>query len=274
MIFCVWYPCGGFGHFVNAVLTLHGSNFVRPTKNLKFSTTGNSHNLDLVTPKYFHGQWFTRTNFLDNKNYCVLIDNGIDNESAAFKTTFNNSPVIRICYSDYSWPVIARTMIEKAMVSSIEKELPVNQWDTDEPYARREKYFLYLRDHELRQAWRPTSDHSVYIDDMFNYSTLLCNLNSVVKVEPFDEMWQSWRNANACYINPVETANTIIQQILDNQSTDISYVKDLWDQAVVYYFIWLRFGFEVPHNDYSNWFTNTLDIVKMLQEHGVDIDSI
>lgn len=274
MIFCVWYPCGGFGHFINAVLTLHGNNFVRPTKNLTFSPNGNSHNLDLVTPKYFHGHWPTGVNFLENKNYCVLIDNGIDDESATFKSTFPDSSVIRICYSDSSWPVIARTMFDKAMGSSIQKQLLVDEWDTNEAWACREKYFLYLRDHAFRYSWKPTSDHSLYIDDMFDYSRLSSNLNSVVTVEPFGELWRSWRNANACYINPVETANTIVQQVLDKQSSDLSHVKDLWDQAVVYYFIWLKFGFEVPHNDYSNWFTNTLDIVKMLQEHGVDIDSI
>ena len=272
MIFCIWYPCGGFGHFINAVLTLHGNNFVRPTKTLKFSPTGNSHDLDLVTPKYFHGQWPNEINFLENQNYCVLIDNGIDDESAAFKSIFCEPSVIRICYSDFSWPVIARTMFDKAMGSSIQVQLLVSEWDTNEAWAQREKYFLYLRDHEFRYSWKPTSDHSLYIDDMFDYSKLMSNLNLVVTVEPFDELWRSWRNANACYIDPVETANAIVQQILDKQSADISHVKDLWDQAVVYYFIWLRFGFEVPHNDYSNWFTNTQEIVTMLKDHGVNID--
>ena len=27
---CVWYPAGGFGHFVNSILTLYGDGFVRP----------------------------------------------------------------------------------------------------------------------------------------------------------------------------------------------------------------------------------------------------
>ena len=32
MIYCVQYPSGGFGHFINAILTLHGVEFVRPKK--------------------------------------------------------------------------------------------------------------------------------------------------------------------------------------------------------------------------------------------------
>ena len=32
-----------------------------------------------------------------------------------------------------------------------------------------------------------------------------------------------------------------------------------------------EFGIEVPHNDYADWFTNTNDIVIMLDKHGVKI---
>ena len=38
MIYCVWYPSGGFGHFINAVISLYGVDFKRP-KNKKFNTT-------------------------------------------------------------------------------------------------------------------------------------------------------------------------------------------------------------------------------------------
>ena len=80
-IYCVWYPSGSFGHFVNAILTLHGDNFVRPKKSLEFSSTGDSHSLDLIVPKYLHEFWPGGIEFVNNQNYCVLIDNGIDNES-------------------------------------------------------------------------------------------------------------------------------------------------------------------------------------------------
>jgi len=43
MIYCVWYPSGGFGHFINGILTLHGKGFKRPTNKIEFSTTGDSH---------------------------------------------------------------------------------------------------------------------------------------------------------------------------------------------------------------------------------------
>jgi len=276
MIYCVWYPSGGFGHFVNAVLTLHGDNFVRPKKSLTFSPTGDSHSLDLILPKYFHECWTGGLEFVDNQNYCVLVDNGINNTNSGFKSTFPNATVIKICYSDYSWPVVARTMIEKAMQSSIEEQLPTDQWDSTEPWTRREKYFLYLRDHPLRYAWNSQNKHTLLdteldVTELYqDYEECHSVINAIAKTEDFCTLWKEWRLANSKYIDPVITAKTVLCQTGINDSVDLTHITDIWTQAVVYYYIWVRYRIEVPHNDYANWFTNTSDIVKMLKEHRVD----
>lgn len=269
MIYCVWYPSGGFGHFINAVLTLHGNNFVRPKNLLEFSPTGDSHNLDLIVPKYLHECWPGGIEFLDSKNYCVLVDNGINNESDKFKSTFPNATIIKICYTDYSWPVVARTMIDKAMKSSIDVELPTTNWQTDEPWAQREKYFLFLRDHELRNAWRPSDDFTIYVDNLLDCEEFFKTLNSIVETEYSPDLWLDWRDANAKYLNPVRTAKRIISDTKMQVRTDLTSITDVWTQAVVYYYIWITYNFEVPHNDYSDWFTNTKDIITMLARHGV-----
>ena len=272
MIYCVWYPSGGFGHFINAVLTLHGENFVRPNNKLEFSKTGDSHNLDLVVPKYFHNHWPGGIEFIDTKNYSVLIDNGINNESDNFKYTFPDSTVVKICYTDHSWPVIARTVIEKAMHSTIEHQLPLDNWHTDESWASREKYFLYLRDHNLRHAWRATDTYAIEIDQLYNnYDQFFNSINSIVKIQQCEDLWTDWYKANATYIVPVKTATDILDDIAAKRSSDLTHINDLWTQAVVYYYIWLKFGIEVPHNDYADWFTNTNDIVTMLINHGVEV---
>jgi hypothetical protein len=274
MIYCVWYPSGGFGHFINAVLTLRGKNFVRPAGSLKFSNNGNSHELDLVVPKYLHESWPGGIEFHNDKNYSVLIDNGINNESEQFKLTFPDSKVIKICYSDRSWPVVARTMIDKAMNSSIQEQLPVNAWDTDEAWAQREKYFLFLRDHDLRHAWRSNDTGAVFLAQLYNnYEEFFNTVNSVADIECCKDLWQEWRAANTRYIDPVQLAENIVNFVAVQCPMDLSDVQDTWTQAIVYYYIWLQFKFEVPHNTYSNWFTNTTDIVKMLLDHGVIIDS-
>jgi hypothetical protein len=265
MIYCVWYPSGGFGHFVNAVLTLHGDNFVRPKNQLTFSKNGNSHNLDLIVPKYAKDQWPGGIDFLSNKNYCVLVDNGINNESDHFKSTFPNSTVIKICYTDYSWPVVARTMINKAMRSSVEQQLSIDEWETDEPWSRREKYFLFLRDHKLRHAWQPTDDYTLYIDNLYSdYEEFSETVNSIVPTNHCSDLWLEWRDANAEYINPVGIAQRIILDVNMKIHSDLTHITDLWTQAVIYYYIWLEFNIEVPHNDFANFFTNTDQIMELV----------
>lgn len=268
MIYCVWYPSGGFGHFINAVLTLHGDNFVRPKKSLEFSENGDSHSLDLIVPKYLHECWPGGIEFRHDKNYCVLVDNGIDNESTQFTNTFPNSTVIKICYSDRTWPVVARTMIDKAMKSSIEQQLPIDDWNSNEPWAQREKYFLFLRDHKFRYAWRSDDLNALYIDEMYeDYDEFFDKLNSIVKINWCDDLWYEWHAANAKYIRPIIEARKITNYIRMRCGVDITDLKgitDVWTQAVVYYYIWLEFGIEVPHNDFANFFTNTSQIIKLL----------
>ena len=274
-LYCVWYPGGGFGHFINAILSLHGKNFVRPKTQLKFSNNGNSHNLDLVVPKYLHGVWTEAFEFADKKNYSVLIDNGIDDENEQFKSVFPTADVIKICYTDYTWPIIARTMIDKAMESSLEHELPVDIWNTQDLWVRREKYFLFLRDHSFRSAWRPNGiDFTLKIDDMIEYADLLTALKSCrIELESFDNLWKQWQAANQQYITPMQDAKMVVNCVKNNVSVDLEHITDVWNQAVIYYYIWLEFGVEVPHNDYSNWFTTTQEIVTMLNKHGVLVDT-
>lgn len=264
MIYCVWYPSGGFGHFINAVLTLHGVGFIRPKNQLTFSKNGNSHNLEKIAPKYRDDRWPDHVEFLHDKNYCVLIDNGINDENEKFKFKFTDATVVKICYNDFSWPVVARTMIDKAMGSNIEEQLPLDHWNSNEPWARREKYFLFLRDHNFRHAWKPTNECIVYINDLFDYTQLFDTVNSFAEVQPFQELWYQWREANAKYIDPIEVANIVVSHVSANQSYDITHVNDIWTQSVIYYYIWLKFGIEISHNDFANFFSNTKEIAELV----------
>jgi hypothetical protein len=60
-------------------------------------------------------------------------------------------------------------------------------------------------------------------------------------------------------------AKKIVNQINNNESFDLSSIKDLWTQAVVYYFLWLEFEKEVPHNDYNDFFKDTDQIKQWLK---------
>ena len=265
MIYCIWYPSGGFGHFINAIVSLYGKNFVKAEHGeLKFSATGDSHQYALAAPAYRHDPDNYSFDFDQNKNYTVLIDNGINSQTDRFKSFFPQAITIKICYSDYSWPVVARTMIDKAMATNIQSALAINEWAVDEPWARREKYFLFLRDHHLKNAWRPENENFINVEHLFDYKECYNRINNFIELEPFEDIWQQWRVANSKYIDPVDTANLVIQYIKDKQTFDLRQVTDLWSQAVIYYYFWLCFGIEVPHYDFANWIDSTDQLSALL----------
>lgn len=266
MIYCVWYPSGGFGNFVNSIFNSYGQGFARPSRQAVVSDTGNFHNQQLMAPTYFHDPLHYEYDFDNDLNYSVLIDNGINNEGQKFRKHFPSSTVIKLCYSDYSWPVIAHTMIVKAMQSSIPESLPVDSdcWSCDSDWARREKYFLFLRDHPLRHAWRPTADaHCILIEHMLDYDQFRQSLP--VQCDDFRSHWLQWQTANHRYFEPVLLAHNIL-------AGQWQSITDIWSQAVLYYTIWCRYGVEVPHNDYPNSFENYQQIAQLLADHGVAID--
>jgi hypothetical protein len=274
MIYCIWYPSGGFGHFINAVLTLHGRDFVRPeTQNYHFNTNGNSHNLKLVVPKYLKNPEHYDFVFKSAGHYSILIDNGINDESTKFLKFFPESTIIKICYTDHTWPIVAHTMIEKAMCKEMLHEITCNDTISyDSNWALREKYFLFLRDHELRHAWRINKDYN-YIDIdnlLFYYQFKQCLAELGIETDDFQQLWTQWNQANQKYISPCVVAEQVINNVKNKVETNIEHITDIWTQSIIYYYIWLEFNFEVPHNDYSKWFTNTKDIAIMLNIHGVN----
>jgi hypothetical protein len=267
MIYCVWYPSGGFGHFLNGVLTLYGDNFVRPDANtIKFSKNGNSHALNLIAPKYAHNQDTYNFDFETCKNYSVLIDNGINDESTGFLKFFPVSKVIKICYDNTTWPLVAKTMIDKAMSSNIQKELTVDAWETDADWAIREKYFLFLRDHSLRHAWKPDNQYNCLpVSNIIDYKVLENYINThICKVDNFEDLHSAWLKSNQQYIQTIIWAKNIIAAIESNVDITLTHVTDLWAQAVVNYYIWINYQVEVPANDFADWFQNTKQISEIL----------
>lgn len=274
-IYCVWYPSGGFGHFVSVLLHMHGKNFIKIKKNrVEFGNNGNSHMAQLAAPKYFCDTDDYDYKFSEKYNYAVLIDNGITNESDKFKQKFIGAKVLKICYSEYSWPIISKTMIEKSMVVDFDSQIKIDpdKWQCTSDWAMREKYFLFLRDHHLQQSWKQDNNCvNLFLDDFLDYFLLYNKLNELTVVSDFECHWQRWKEANNVYLAPVTTAYDILELVKKNQNQDLSHIKDIWTQSVIYYFIWLKYNFEIPHNDYSEWFTNINDIITMLNKHEVKI---
>ena len=269
MIYCVWYPSGGFGHFINSILSLHGKGFKRPAGKLKFSKTGDSHSLELIAPKYT-GTVDYQYKFDSSYNYSVLVDLGINSDSRNFMQLFPNATIIKMCYTDVSWPVVARTMIDKAMQSSIEAELAVDPvlWNSVESWAQREKYFLFLRDHKLRRAWHPELGvYCIFVETLFDYTRLKTVIEQYgPELDEFKSLWNEWYTHNEKYFVPMVCAEQVLDKIDCQENIDLTGITDVWTQAVIYYFIWLKFGQEVPHNDFKNFFKDTDQIRKWLHQ--------
>lgn len=275
-IHCVWYPSGGFGHFINAVITRHGIDFVRPCKaKYRFSSTGNSHDCELTAPRFSRHFSDYQFNFdQKDKQYVVLIDNGINDESEHWTKTFPKAKKIKVSYSAITWPIVASTMIHKILFSDYETALAVDQphWLNDDTWAQREKYFLFLSQHPYRTMWAPQSDClNMLIDDLLQYNVFRGKLHEIgIVTTNFSQLWQDWFNHNKRYIDPVLFSHQVIEAVGQQQSMDISHCVDLWTQAVVNYQIWHKFNCVIPANDYGDWFTNTDQIVALLsQQHAL-----
>lgn len=267
MIYCIWYPSGGFGHFINALLSLYGDNFVRPRGAAIFSTTGNLHELDTILPKYQHNQAYPPPVTDPCQNYCVLIDNGINDESSFFKKTFPQSSTIKICYDDRTWPIVAHTMIVKAMNTDLTKELPLDKnWDSKEVWAKREKFFLYLRDHPLRYCWKPDQTcYNLQLETILRHGDLKNFLDKLsITTTNFQLLHDQMLHHNQEYLRVLFWSDKIIEALDNDQPIDISHISNIWDQAAINYFLYVNYGIEIPANDYADWFQNTAQIKNLL----------
>jgi hypothetical protein len=270
MIYCIWYPSGGFGHWINSIISLYGDNFQRPIGQLKFNSDGNSHNLPLVLEPY-------NTNIKDqfvlppidqNINYTLLIDNGIGDESDNFKHLINDHVIIKICYDDYTWPVIAQTCIIKAMNSSLEQEFAVkDSWHENVGWSQREKYFLTLRDHSYRYKWNSQNNcHCIQIDDLIDYDRTRQRIESFgIQLGDFRDLWETWWGQNCRYFQPVTVSRFVVDAIKRDYFMDLRTINDIWTQSVIYYYLWLEFDQEIPHNDYADFFSDTEQIKRCLK---------
>jgi len=268
MIYCIWYPSGGFGHYINTILSVYGKDFKRPKNKVAFGSTGDLHQVDLVLKKYKHNpDEYQLPSVSPDTNYSVLIDNGINDESDRFKDFFRGQKIIKICYTDRSWPVVAQTAIIKAMTTDLSRELSLDEnWPNCQDWAVREKYFLYLRDHFLRYKWRHDSEcDTVSLDCFFNYESLAATLSKIgIVFDPFYDFHQSMLSANQKYFSGVIWAEKVLDALKTNQNMDLSRITSLWDQAVINYFIHKEFGIEIPANDYAHWFADTHEIKHLL----------
>jgi len=270
-IYCIWYPSGGFGHYISAVISLYGDNFTRPLTDLAFAMDGNSHAVSPVAPKWKFDPDRYDYKFDPDKNHCVLIDNGATSQSKKFKTFIPKSTVLKVTHSKWSFPIGLHTMIVKAMGSSLDEHFLKNLYWTDQDWGKRQKFLYFLKHHPTQGLWNPEDDCvNIDIAEIVDYDIFKSRIESAgIKLTDFSAAHQEWYRANKIYIDPVLQAQEIMEYIKRDENFLLSHITDLWTQAVVYYYIWLTYKIEVEHNKMPDFFTDTNQIRRWLIDQGV-----
>lgn len=275
MIYCVWYPSGGFGHYIGATLSLYGKNFARPNKDLTFSSNGDSHNIKPPADKWQNDPAVYDYEFAADVNHCVLVDNGISSQSKRFRSVIPNPVVLKITYNKWSFPIIAHTMVVKAIRSSLEEYCLKDIYWTDQDWGKRQKYFYFLKQHECHGLWNPEEDCvNIGIEDIVDYNTFKSKLESAgVELEDFSATHREWYAVNEPYIKPVLQAQEAMDYLDRGENFSLDHITDLWTQAIVNYYIWLKYKVEVKHHKLVEFFKNTSEIQAFLAREGAVLHS-
>lgn len=287
----IQYPSGGYGYYLARLINSFVTNVVITPDLFDFDELGTSHSLPLVIGDIHHEQKRTTLNNIDaqyctedNQHKYIVIPYcpGIQNDTTDnIKTNYPTAKIIRLCYFDNTWPLIFQNCIVKALKGTTENniEFDSSKFGSSDSWARRENFSLLFEHHHYRNMWKP------HVDDQFlnvDIYTLLsdpqqclhqvANLigGSTAQLDQLPTKHQIFFDANPNTVKHFDILRTV--QMLPEQKS-LRHIDTLYHQAVLNFYIQTKFDFTIPSNDYANWFTNTQEIVTMLKDHGVNIDT-
>jgi hypothetical protein len=289
----VQYPSGSFGHFTHLILSNYGKDFNSVDSDDKFANdfkSGSSHFTTSTIEKYYDKEKYAvyaatsleqdyRRITKNGKSATVIVDSGITDDTNNYMAIFPGATYVRVCYDDYSWPFSAKSFYTRCMSEVLEHETSIGQfiqpdagaWDNTEPWAVREKYFLYLKEHQFRHDWQPV-DGVINIDvrDYMSYDTLYPALSKVGPLDDFKILYDKFYVNNAVHISWYVRCVDVFNSIKNHENIDlVDLQNDLFSQATINYFIQIHYGFEIPAYDYRDWFKSTGEIFDMFKLHSI-----
>jgi hypothetical protein len=282
------YPGGGYGYYLARLINSFITNVVKTPDKFLFDAIGTSHQLPLVAGSIQVDQNKTLVAIGDEYQYdidqqkYILIPYcpGIQSDDVTTLTnTFLNSKIIRLYYEDNTWPLVFQNCIIKAAQGTLETTVEFDEaaFGSSENWAKRENFFLLLKNHHFRNMWRechlPQFLNINILDLLINPENCLRSVanfinGTIVDLDTLPARHQQFLDANLNTVTHLEILN-IVNNLKLNQN--LSHIDHLYQQAVVNFYVQLKYNFEVPENNYSNWFTNTTDIVTMLENHKIII---
>jgi hypothetical protein len=284
------YPSGGYGVYLTRLINKFVTNVVQTNDDFLFDDLGTSHSLPLVVGHIHYGvnrmlhaadstHW---ANIKKQKYILIPYCPGIpDDTTDNLKNNFPNAKIIKLCYQDNTWPLVFQNCIVKAVQGTSEAnvEFDVEKFGVLDDWARRENFSLLFEHHHYRIMWKEhvhdnwlNIDISELITDPQNCLEKVANFigGSMINLRELPFRHQQFLNANPNTVQHLEILNIVKNLNIDR---DLTHINQLYHQAVLNFYVQLEFNFVIPANDYANWFTNTKEIVTMLKDHGVYIDT-
>jgi hypothetical protein len=289
-ILLIQYPSGGYGYYLARLINQYVSNVVKTDDSFKFDSLGTSHSLPLVAGDVHFS--LNRVLSLVNKKYQLDIDQkkyvvipycpGIEDDSTdKMRLMFPNAKIVRLFYEDSTWPLVFQNCIIKALRGSLEKDVTFDSqmFGSSDAWAQRENFSLIYNSHYYRNTWKKFDHYQILNIDIFDLlitpdkciNTVAAFIDSTApNLSDLPYRHQDFLQANKNTVVHLEILN-LFNNIKIYQ--ELEHITQLYQQAAVNFYIQTKFGFEVPSNEYASWFTNTKDIVTMLNKYSVTYDS-
>lgn len=282
----VSYPSGGYGFYMARLINFFVTNVIKTSDLFQFDETGTSHLLPLVAGDIHFEQNHNLRSIdqiyqsdIDQQKYIIIpYCPGINNDNPyKIEKDFPNSKIIRLYYQDNTWPLVFQNCIIKAANDTLEKKVKFEseRFGSSDDWAQRENYTLLCQHHELREKWKPHANkHWLNIDiyDLITnphgclYKVAEFIDGNLEQIDLLDHKHQQFLNANPHTVQHLANLQ-IVNDLLKEKS--LNHITELYQQAVINFYVKCKFDFWVPPNDYADWFTNTTQIVKMLNQHGI-----
>jgi len=280
------YPSGGYGYYLTRLINAFITNVVKTPDDFLFDSVGTSHLLPLVA-----GQFDQTKNLIgvseeyqhdiNQQNYILIpYCTGIQSDDVTSLTnTFTNAKIIRLYYEDDTWPLVFQNCITKAALKTLETGVDFDHaaFGSSDDWAKRENYFLLLKNHHCRHIWNEYHSSQFLNINIFDLLTSTENClrsianfihGTVIDLDTLPTRHQQFLDSNLNTVRHLEILHIVKNLKL---AQNLKHIDHLYQQAVLNFYLQLRYKFEVPTNDYSDWFTNTTDIVKMLEDHNIPI---
>lgn len=281
-ILFIQYPSGGYGFYLTRLINRCISGVVKVQDNFNFDKIGTSHSLPLV---YGHVH-FNRDRHFDIQSanliyhdsilqghyvlvpYCPGINDDMISRTLDF---YPKCRIVRLCYDDRTWPLVFYNAITKALNKDINSEVffDRDRFGSDSDWAKRENFTLLFKSHALRHQWKPVADRRVCNIDIF--SLLVDTKKTIETITEFIGQPADAINTpdvlakHQCFLvaNPAATLHLKILKLLDNLTADqdLEWIKELFWQAVVNFYIEEQYDIAIKVNEHPDWFRTTGDLI-------------